>query len=153
MAMAVVLPSGHPAVYIAGYALVGAGLAPVVPILFNAAARVPGTSRAAAIAAVSSIGHKGFMIGPPLIAGLAQALSLTAAMWVVAIDHIGRFATEPSPIDRKGQSRGRPAPVAIAVVAGGTPARRARSRVPAPGTDVGDGAGRGDGRVNGDHRY
>ena len=85
VAMAVVLLSGHAAVSIAGYALVGAGLAPVVPILFNAATRVPGTSRAAAIAAVSSIGYLGFMIGPPLIGGLAQALSLTAAMWVVVL--------------------------------------------------------------------
>lgn len=85
VAMAVVLLSGNVAVSMAGYALVGAGLAPVVPILFNAATRVPGTSRAAAIAAVSSIGYLGFMVGPPLIGGLAQALSLTAAMWVVVI--------------------------------------------------------------------
>jgi predicted MFS family arabinose efflux permease len=85
VAMAVVLTSGNAVVSIIGYALVGAGLAPVVPILFNAATRVPGTSRAAAIAAVSSIGYAGFMIGPPLIGGLAQALSLTAAMWVVVL--------------------------------------------------------------------
>ena len=85
VAMAVVLTSGNAVVSIVGYALVGAGLAPVVPILFNAATRVPGTSRAAAIAAVSSIGYSGFMIGPPLIGGLAQALSLTAAMWVVVL--------------------------------------------------------------------
>jgi predicted MFS family arabinose efflux permease len=85
VAMALVLASGNTAVSIVGYALVGAGLAPVVPILFNAATRVPGTSRAAAIAAVSSIGYAGFMIGPPLIGGLAQALSLTAAMWVVVL--------------------------------------------------------------------
>jgi len=84
-AMAVVLASGNAVVSIVGYALVGAGLAPVVPILFNAATRVPGTSRAAAIAAVSSIGYSGFMIGPPLIGGLAQAFSLTAAMWVVVL--------------------------------------------------------------------
>jgi predicted MFS family arabinose efflux permease len=84
-AMAVVLASGHAAVSIVGYALVGAGLAPVVPILFNAATRVPGKSRAASIAAVSSIGYAGFMIGPPLIGGLAQAFSLTAAMWVVVL--------------------------------------------------------------------
>ncbi|HPM68384.1 MAG TPA: MFS transporter [Piscinibacter sp.] len=83
VAMAVVLVSGNAVVSIAGYALVGAGLAPVVPILFNAATRVPGVSRAAAIAAVSSIGYSGFMIGPPLIGSLAQAVSLTAAMWVV----------------------------------------------------------------------
>jgi predicted MFS family arabinose efflux permease len=85
VAMAVVLLSGDAAASIVGYALVGAGLAPVVPILFNAATRVPGTSRAAAIAAVSSIGYLGFMIGPPLIGGLAQAVSLTAAMWVVVL--------------------------------------------------------------------
>ena len=85
VAMAVVLTSGNAVVSIVGYALVGAGLAPVVPILFNAATRVPSTSRAAAIAAVSSIGYAGFMIGPPLIGGLAQALSLTAAMWVVVL--------------------------------------------------------------------
>lgn len=85
VAMAVVLLSGHPVVSIVGYAFVGAGLAPVVPILFNAATRVPGTSRAASIAAVSSIGYSGFMIGPPLIGGIAQGLSLTAAMWVVVV--------------------------------------------------------------------
>lgn len=85
LAMAVVLLAGHPAVALVGYALVGAGLAPVVPILYNAATRVPGTSRAAAIAAVSSIGYAGFMIGPPLIGGIAQAVSLTAAMFVVVV--------------------------------------------------------------------
>jgi MFS family permease len=81
----VVLLSGDPVLSIVGYALIGAGLAPVVPILFNAATRVPGTSRAAAIAAVSSIGYSGFMIGPPLIGGIAQSVSLTAAMFVVVV--------------------------------------------------------------------
>lgn len=85
LAMAAVLISGHPVVSIIGYALIGAGLAPVVPLLFNAATRVPGTSRAAAIAAVSSIGYSGFMIGPPLIGGIAHAVSLTAAMGVVVL--------------------------------------------------------------------
>jgi predicted MFS family arabinose efflux permease len=85
VAMTMVLVSGDPTFSIVGYALVGAGLAPVVPILFNAAARVPGTSRAAAIAAVSSIGYTGFLIGPPLIGGIAQAVSLTAAMFVVVV--------------------------------------------------------------------
>jgi predicted MFS family arabinose efflux permease len=85
VAMAVVLASGNAALSLVGFALVGAGLALVVPILFSAATRVPGTSPAAAIAAVSSIGYAGFMVGPPLIGGLAQALSLTAAMWVVVL--------------------------------------------------------------------
>jgi fucose permease len=85
VAMAVVLLSGHPAVALAGFALVGAGLAPVVPILFSAATRVPGVSRAAAIASVSSVGYAGFMVGPPLIGGIAHATSLTVAMAVVVL--------------------------------------------------------------------
>jgi fucose permease len=83
LAMAVVLLAGTPGVSIAGFALVGAGLAPVAPILFNAATRVPGVSRAAAIASVTSVGYAGFMIGPPLVGGLAHAGSLTWAMAVV----------------------------------------------------------------------
>ncbi|MBS0447621.1 MAG: MFS transporter [Proteobacteria bacterium] len=85
VAMTIVLLSAHPLVAIAGYALVGIGLAPVVPILFNAATHVPGPSRAAAIAAVSSVGYAGFMIGPPLIGSIAQGVSLTAAMFVVVV--------------------------------------------------------------------
>lgn len=83
VAMAVVLLSATPWVAFAGFALVGAGLAPVAPVLYNAATRVPGVSRAAAIASVTSIGYSGFMIGPPLIGGLAHATSLTSALWVV----------------------------------------------------------------------
>lgn len=85
VAMAVVLLAARPAVALVGFVLVGAGLAPVAPVLFNAATRVPGVSRAAAIAAVTSIGYSGFLIGPPLIGGLAQASSLTAALAVVVV--------------------------------------------------------------------
>lgn len=85
VAMAVVLGAEHPAVALLGYALVGAGLAPVVPILYNAATRVPGVSRAAAIAAVSSIGYTGFLIGPPLVGLIAHAASLRVAMGVIVV--------------------------------------------------------------------
>jgi fucose permease len=85
VAMATVLLVGTPGVAIVGFALVGAGLAPVAPILFNAATRVPGVSRAAAIASVTSVGYAGFMIGPPLVGGLARAASLTAALGVVVL--------------------------------------------------------------------
>ena len=85
IAMAVVLLSAHPWVAMIGFALAGAGLAPVAPILFNAATRVPGVSRAAAIASVTSVGYSGFMIGPPLIGSIATATSLTAALGVVVL--------------------------------------------------------------------
>jgi fucose permease len=83
VAMALVLLSANAWVAFAGFAIVGAGLAPIAPILFNAATRVPGASRAAAIASVTTIGYSGFLVGPPLIGGIATASSLTAALFVV----------------------------------------------------------------------
>ncbi|MEP7085668.1 MAG: MFS transporter [Betaproteobacteria bacterium] len=85
MAMTVVLLSANAWAAVIGFALAGAGLAPVAPILFNAATRIPGVSRAAAIASVTSIGYSGFMIGPPLIGGIATATSLTMALSVVVL--------------------------------------------------------------------
>jgi MFS family permease len=80
VAMAVVLLIAQPWVAYVGFAIVGTGLATVVPILYNAATRVPGVSRAAAIASASSIGYVGFMIGPPTVGAIADATSLSWAM-------------------------------------------------------------------------
>lgn len=85
VAMTTVLVSSNPWVAFIGFALAGAGLAPVAPILFNAATRLPGISRAAAIASVTSIGYSGFMIGPPLVGSIATATSLTIALGVVVL--------------------------------------------------------------------
>jgi predicted MFS family arabinose efflux permease len=57
LAMALLLLSGRSWAAFVGLAAVGAGLAPVAPILFNAATRVPGASRAAAIGTVTTIGY------------------------------------------------------------------------------------------------
>jgi fucose permease len=83
VAMAVLLLTREATLTLIGFALVGAGLAPVAPILFNAATRVPGASRAAAIASVTTIGYGGLMIGPPMVGSIATASSLTAALGVV----------------------------------------------------------------------
>jgi fucose permease len=85
VSMAVVLLSGNGTMALFGFALAGVGLAPVAPILFNAATRVPGVSRAAAIASVTSIGYSGFMIGPPLIGSLATVISLGGALGLVVV--------------------------------------------------------------------
>jgi predicted MFS family arabinose efflux permease len=85
VSMTVVLLSANAWVAFIGFALAGAGLAPVAPILFNAATRVPGVSRAAAIASVTSIGYSGFMLGPPLVGSIATATSLTRALGVVVL--------------------------------------------------------------------
>lgn len=84
-AMLVVLLAARPWVAMVGFAVVGIGLATIVPILYNAATRVPGVSRAAAIASVSSIGYVGFMVGPPIIGAVAHATTLTVAMGTMIV--------------------------------------------------------------------
>ena len=85
LAMLLVLLVAKPWVALVGFGLVGVGLATVVPILYTAATRVPGVSRAAAIASVSSIGYVGFMIGPPIVGGLAHATTLSIAMGTLIV--------------------------------------------------------------------
>ena len=81
--MTLVLLARSPWVAFPGFVLVGAGLAPVAPILVMAAARVGGASPAASIASATSVGTLGFMLGPPLVGAIAQAASLSAALGVV----------------------------------------------------------------------
>ncbi|WP_046114564.1 MFS transporter [Aquincola tertiaricarbonis] len=84
-AMSLALLSHSAWVAVPALAVVGAGLANVVPILFMAASRAPGVAPAAGIAAVSSLGYLGFVAGPPLIGGVAHASSLTGGMAVLVV--------------------------------------------------------------------
>ena len=70
--MALALTTAAPAVALLGFMLVGLGLANVVPVMFAAAAQVPGVSPAHGVVAVSSVGYLGFMVGPLLIGALAR---------------------------------------------------------------------------------
>jgi fucose permease len=85
VAMALLLAIGQTWVALAGYVIVGVGLAAAVPILYTAATRIPGLGRADGIAAVSSIGYSGFMLGPPLIGAIARATTLSLALGVVVV--------------------------------------------------------------------
>lgn len=67
-----------------GFAAAGLGLANTVPILFSAAARYPGLSSGAGLAAVTSLGYGAFLGGPPLIGHVADLTSLRASFTLVA---------------------------------------------------------------------
>ncbi len=68
---------------VCGYALVGLGYANLVPILFSAGGRRSGS---AGIAAVSTLGYLGLVVGPPVVGGLSTLLrSLPLALGVVAL--------------------------------------------------------------------
>lgn len=68
-----------PAGSIAGFAVMGCGLAAVFPLALRAAGYDP-TISGPAVAAVSSVGYTGLLTGPPLIGVLAEGLGLAGAL-------------------------------------------------------------------------
>lgn len=72
-----------PVVAIVGFGLMGFGLAAVVPIIFRAAGSQPGIPSAVGIAAVSTMGYAGGLLGPPIIGTLARAASLRGSLVIV----------------------------------------------------------------------
>lgn len=67
-----------------GFLLVGFGVASVVPLCYALAGKSKTMQPGMAIAAVSSIGFLGFLMGPPLIGYIAQAFSLRISFAVIA---------------------------------------------------------------------
>jgi hypothetical protein len=74
-----------PAAWLAipGFAVIGLGLANLVPVFFGAAGRIPGQAPASALAAVATMGYSGFLVGPPLIGFVADATSLAVALSLI----------------------------------------------------------------------
>jgi MFS family permease len=67
----------------AGFLLVGLGLANIVPILFSAAGRQSVMAPSLAIAAITTTGYVGILAGPPLVGFVARAAGLPAAFWLL----------------------------------------------------------------------
>lgn len=74
---------------LAGYALVGAGCANIVPVLFSAAARQGTMPERIAIPAVTTLGYAGVLAGPAAIGLLAHATSLSTAFLAIALMLLG----------------------------------------------------------------
>ena len=74
-----------PVVAIVGFGLMGLGLAAVVPTLFRAAGSQPGISSSVGIAAVTTMGYAGGLVGPPIIGTVAHEASLRGALALVLV--------------------------------------------------------------------
>lgn len=69
---------------VAGFGVLGAGISLTFPALLAEAGA--GAARPAeAIAAVSTGGYLGFLVGPPLIGAVAQAAGLPTALWLIPL--------------------------------------------------------------------
>ncbi|MEU0224849.1 MFS transporter [Streptomyces sp. NPDC006284] len=75
---------GRPAVAMAGFALMGLGIAVVVPLCFAAAGRA-GSNPSLAIAGVATITYTSGLVAPSAIGGLAELTSLVVSFGLVTV--------------------------------------------------------------------
>lgn len=73
----------EPAAGIAGFALLGLGLAAVVPIAFSAAGDLEPRATGRLVGRVATLGYVGTVAGPVMIGWLAEATSLRVALFLV----------------------------------------------------------------------
>lgn len=70
---------------LAGFALVGAGAANVVPVMFSAAGRQHDMPTHLAVAAVTTMGYAGVLLGPAALGFVAKASSLPIAFGLLVV--------------------------------------------------------------------
>jgi MFS family permease len=75
----------EPAAAIAGFALLGLGLAPVVPIAFSAAGDLDPRATGRLVGRVATLGYVGSVAGPIMIGWLAEATSLRVSLGLVVV--------------------------------------------------------------------
>jgi MFS family permease len=85
LGMAVVVFSPWAIISPFGFALVAIGAANTIPVMMSVAARAPGTSPGVGVAATATGALLGFLIGPPIIGFIAQALGLAAALGLLSL--------------------------------------------------------------------
>jgi hypothetical protein len=83
--IAVVLLSSLPLLALAGFVLIGLGAANLVPIFFSAAGRQTIMPPGLAIAAVTTAGYAGVLVGPAMIGFVADIMGLSMAFWWLAL--------------------------------------------------------------------
>jgi hypothetical protein len=67
-----------------GFALVGLGLANIVPVIFSAAGRSAATP-AVGVSMAATVGYAGFLIGPPMIGFAAGLIGLRLALCALLV--------------------------------------------------------------------
>jgi MFS family permease len=84
LGFAVLLFGGRLELALAGFALIGLGASNIVPVLFRRCGDVPGTSAAMAVAALTTVGYAGQLMGPAAVGFVSHVASLPAAFWLLA---------------------------------------------------------------------
>lgn len=75
----------HVVVGVSGFMITGLGVSCVVPLVFSVTTKNTKMAAGPAIAAVSVVGYLGFLLGPPVIGYISEAVNLRLAFVLVAI--------------------------------------------------------------------
>ncbi len=80
----VLLTAPFAPIAMAGFLLIGLGASNIVPILFSAAGRQRTMSPALAVAAITTTGYAGILVGPAIVGFVAHAIGLAGSFWLLA---------------------------------------------------------------------
>lgn len=80
--MIAVVAAPWQALVIAGFGLIGLGIAPMIPLAMDAADRAPGLGRGTGLAVVATVMRVGFLASPLLVGAVAEASSLRLAVLI-----------------------------------------------------------------------
>ena len=75
----------RPVSVLVGFALLGAGLGSVVPMILSAAGAVDNVDTGRAVAAVAGCGWAGFVVGPVVIGAIASSTTLHTALFLIPV--------------------------------------------------------------------
>jgi MFS family permease len=102
LGLGVALALAKPVAAIVGFAFMGLGLSVVFPLILRASTSGDHSAAAPRLAAVTTVGYSGLLVGPPVIGLLAQAINLRSALGLVCFlcavvaalaTHVGRGAS------------------------------------------------------------
>ena len=76
------LPFAYPTIL--GFVLIGVGVSCTVPLVFSIAGRSKSLSSGSALTSISTIGYLGFLVVPPMVGFISEALSMKWAFLIMA---------------------------------------------------------------------
>jgi predicted MFS family arabinose efflux permease len=82
---AILLLSPFPWIALAGFVPIGLGAANIVPVFFRLAGAQTVMPPALGIAAVTTTGYAGILVGPAGVGFVSDLLGLPAAFWILAV--------------------------------------------------------------------
>lgn len=99
LGMSIAIFIQHPVSVVIGFGITGLGLSTIVPLIYSQAGHSKTMAAGVALAAISTLGIAGFLIGPVMIGYLSEFFSLKIAlMSLIILGLLGSYLTTKIPV-------------------------------------------------------